>query len=151
MITEPDSFFYFIGNLNMPYLEWNLENIDLPKCIIKPFSACVQTEIASAISDVMEFLDLSQLNQVCNDYGSLRYIVLSNCKLGSVSLSSSSLLPCDKYLPTLLYVFNLCFENVDSELKDDYYYSFKKLIMQELTNILLVWIGIYCLILLFML
>lgn len=75
----------------------------------------------------MDFLDLVQLNKANNDYGSLLDIVFSNSTYRSVTLSPDSLLPCDKYHPSLLYKMDLYDEGGFAANREEYYYyNFKK-------------------------
>lgn len=107
------------GDFNLPSIAWDNDDYGIIVGQSAPLQAC-------SIIDCFAFLNLFQINNIKNAFGSLLDLVFSNDSDITVNLSDSSLLPCDKYHPAIIFNLSLNQAEVPYIESSEYeYYNFK--------------------------
>lgn len=101
-IRYPSALICLHGDFNMPFISWVRDHDDCQVGIPVQGATRDQRHIADAVSDMLNFINLSQINSVFNINGSLLDLIFYNSVNYNLSAFVDPVLPIDNYHPPLL-------------------------------------------------
>ncbi|XP_033214056.1 uncharacterized protein LOC117171112 [Belonocnema kinseyi] len=98
----PYDTFTIFGDFNMPYADWNRDLDRGPSCSAKAGSSRLQAEFVKVVSNSLDFLNFTKINDNHNVHGSLLDLIFTNHNPDKCRVAIDPLLPVDDYHPPLL-------------------------------------------------
>lgn len=126
-ISHPSAVFCIMGDFNLPNVTWKAELSDEPSCVPTLDSTKLCKQIATFLSNCIDYMNLTQINNFDNSHGSVLDLVLYNLLNYSLVTCDDPILPVDSYHSPLILTIHNIIGNRDnlSTNHDSFKYNFE--------------------------